>query len=50
MIKAVAQDKPLIVDLLSRSFQNNKSVQYIIGDRQVHEKRIYALMEYSFEV
>ena len=50
MIKAVAQDKPLIVDLLSRSFQHNKSVQYIVGEQQAQEQRIYALMDYSFEV
>ncbi|MDN5288959.1 MAG: GCN5-related N-acetyltransferase [Mucilaginibacter sp.] len=50
MIKAVSADKPLILDLLCRSFNNNKSVNFITGNKPNQEKRIYALMDYSFEV
>jgi GNAT superfamily N-acetyltransferase len=50
MIKAASADKPLILDLLCRSFKNNKSVNFITGNKPNQEKRIYALMDYSFEV
>jgi hypothetical protein len=50
MIKAVALDKPLIIDLLTRSFQKNKSVNYIVRYNRLPERGIYALMDYSFEV
>ena len=50
MIKATYADKGLILDLLTKSFDKNKSVNYLI--RQNHKKlrRIYELMDYSFEV
>jgi GNAT superfamily N-acetyltransferase len=49
MIKASYTDKSLILDLLTKSFEKNKSVNYVI--RQNHKKfrRIYELMDYSFE-
>jgi ribosomal protein S18 acetylase RimI-like enzyme len=50
MIKAVSKDKSLILDLLARSFKNNKSVHFITGNGPNQEKRIHALMDYSFEV
>ncbi|MDB5141056.1 MAG: GCN5-related N-acetyltransferase [Mucilaginibacter sp.] len=49
MIKAVAADKGLVVDLLARSFQTNKSVNYILSAGDRRSKRLVALMEYSFE-
>ena len=50
MIKAVVLDKPLIIDLLTRSFQKNKSVNYIVKYSRDPKKGIYALMDYSFEL
>ena len=48
MIKATKLDKSTVVQILSRSFQDNKSVNYII--RQDHKRfvRLNKLMEYSF--
>ena len=50
MIKAAAEDKPLILDILSKSFDNNRSVNYIIKNGHYQKKSIHALMEYSFEI
>jgi GNAT superfamily N-acetyltransferase len=50
MIKAAAEDKPLILDILSKSFDNNRSVNYIIKSGNSHKKCIHALMDYSFEI
>jgi len=49
MIKASYADKGLILDILTKSFENNKSVNYVI--RQNHKKfrRIHELMNYAFE-
>jgi ribosomal protein S18 acetylase RimI-like enzyme len=48
MIKATKLDKSTVVRILSRSFQDNKSVNYIV--RQDHKRctRLDKLMEYSF--
>lgn len=45
MVKATRQDKERIIDILTRSFSNNNSVNYI-----TKQERIPALMDYSFEV
>lgn len=50
MIKAKVDDKPLIIDILSKSFDDNKSVNYIVKQDGKRLKRINALMDYSFEV
>ncbi len=50
MIKAKNTDKELVVAILSTSFANNKSVNYIIKQDQQRTKRIQKLMKYSFEV
>jgi ribosomal protein S18 acetylase RimI-like enzyme len=50
MIRAEYRDKSLIVDILSRSFDDNKSVNYIIKQDKKREERIKSLMAYSFEV
>lgn len=50
MIKAAATDKDLIVEILSGSFNDNPSVNYIIRQDSKRLKRIAALMDYSFEM
>lgn len=50
MKKASHNQKDLIVDILSRSFDDNKSVNYIVRQDENREKRIKALMAYSYEI
>lgn len=50
MINALPDDKPLIIDLLTASFIDNKSVNYIIARDEKKHRHIRALMDYSFEV
>ena len=50
MIRAEYKDKELIVDILTSSFQDNKSVNYIIKQDGKRIERIRNLMGYSFEV
>ncbi len=50
MINADKKDKGYIVDLLAESFENNKSVNYIISGGDKKKQQIRALMDYSFEV
>lgn len=50
MIKANYDDKPLVVDILSESFNLNKSVNYIIKQNSQRRRKIRRLMEYSFEL
>jgi ribosomal protein S18 acetylase RimI-like enzyme len=50
MKKASYNDKGLIVDILSKSFDDNLSVNYIIKQDGKRAKRIRALMDYSFEI
>ncbi|RQP15835.1 MAG: hypothetical protein EAS52_13715 [Parapedobacter sp.] len=47
---ATYEDKPLLVDVLSRAFENNGSVRYVVGYGDGQMNRIRALMEYSVEV
>jgi len=49
MIKAKRSDKNLICGLLSSSFSDNPSVNYIINGQRNRSNRIRALMDYSFE-
>jgi len=49
MIRATEADKDLIVKILTSAFLENKSVNYIIRQDKFREKRIKALMEYSFD-
>lgn len=49
MIPATLQDKTLVVDILSESFDSNKSVNYVIKQDQKKAQRIRGLMEYSFD-
>lgn len=50
MKKARYTDKELVVDILTRSFNANQSVNYIVKQDKKRIKRISALMDYSFEV
>jgi len=50
MKKARYTDKELVVDILTRSFNANQSVNYIVKQDKKRIKRISALMDYLFEV
>ena len=50
MIRAQHTDKDQIVRILTSSFDDNKSVNYIIPQDSKRLKRIKELMEYSFEM
>lgn len=50
MKKASYNDKNLIVDILTKSFDTNQSVNYIIKQDKKRIKRINSLMDYSFEI
>jgi ribosomal protein S18 acetylase RimI-like enzyme len=50
MIKANYTDKSLVIDIVSESFDKNKSVNYVAKQDQNRFKRIRNLMDYSFEV
>jgi hypothetical protein len=49
MKKANYHDKDLLVDILTKSFETNQSVNIVKQDKK-RIKRIRALMDYSFEV
>ncbi|HVW62775.1 MAG TPA: GNAT family N-acetyltransferase, partial [Puia sp.] len=49
MIKAQPQDRPLVTNMLVQSFDDNKSVNYIIPQDRHRTRRIRRLMEYSFD-
>lgn len=50
MIKARVDDKAVVVDLLTQSFKDNQSVNYIVRQDNKRVDRIRFLMEYSYEV
>lgn len=50
MIRAGYNDKTQIVAILSASFDDNKSVNYITKQDKKRKQRIRALMNYSFEI
>ena len=50
MITAEQIDKELIITILSTSFDDNKSVNYIIKQDGKRESRLRKLMAYSFDV
>lgn len=50
MIKAEHKDKDLVVNILASSFDDNRSVNYIIKQDKKRAQRIKRLMEYSFDV
>lgn len=50
MILANYSDKKRVVEILSKSFNTNQSVNYIVHQDEKRLNRIKALMHYSFEV
>ncbi len=50
MVRANYKDKERILDILASSFEENKSVNYIIKQDGKRVDRIRNLMDYSFEV
>jgi len=50
MIRAQHSDKGLVVSILISSFDDNKSVNYIISQDSKRVERIKRLMEYSYDV
>jgi len=50
MINANYGDRALVVDILARSFEDNKSVNYIIKQDNKRNLRLKKLMEYSFDL
>jgi ribosomal protein S18 acetylase RimI-like enzyme len=50
MREAKYQEKALIVDILTQSFEFNQSVNYVVKQDGIRIRRIRALMDYSFEV
>lgn len=49
MIKAGYSDRKDVVDILANSFDDNKSVNYIIPQDKKRKQRVKRLMEYSFD-
>jgi ribosomal protein S18 acetylase RimI-like enzyme len=50
MIKATYSDKELALDILCKSLDSNKSVNYVVKQDENRQKRIRNLMEYSYEI
>jgi ribosomal protein S18 acetylase RimI-like enzyme len=50
MINATFQDKRIVVNILTNSFSDNKSVNYVVKQDEQRLDRIRKLMEYSFEI
>lgn len=50
MKRAVQNQKSLVVEILSASFDDNKSVNFVVKQDKNRKVRIRGLMEYSFKV
>lgn len=50
MRKSVPADKSVILDILTRAFDDNKSVNYVVRQDQNRVDRIRKLMDYSFNM
>jgi ribosomal protein S18 acetylase RimI-like enzyme len=50
MQRAKLSDRGLVTDILTRSFIENKSVNYIIRQDEKKDRRIKGLMGYSFDI
>lgn len=50
MISSTYENKKLVIDILTSSFDTNKSVNYIVKQDNKRIDRIRELMDYSFEV
>lgn len=49
MIRGTANDKATVIDILSESFESNKSVSYVVKQDNKKDQRVRALMAYSFD-
>ena len=49
MREAVSKERQIVVDILSKSFDKNCSVNYLIPQNKSRERRLRRLMEYSFD-
>lgn len=50
MKRAQYNEKSLVIDILTKAFDTNQSVNYIVKQDKKRAQRISALMDYSFEV
>lgn len=50
MKRATYSNKNMIIDILSKSFDTNQSVNYIVKQDDKRQERIRFLMDYSFEI
>ena len=50
MRRATVKDKQLVIDILKKAFDDNKSVNYVVKQGDRRDERIKGLMEYSFDV
>jgi len=50
MNRAGANQKSLVVDILTESFDDNKSVNYVVKQDEKRKQRIRGLMDYSFDL
>lgn len=50
MLKATKEDKALVIKILTDSFSENQSVNYIVKQDTRREDRIKFLMDYSFDI
>jgi ribosomal protein S18 acetylase RimI-like enzyme len=50
IIKANYSDKEIVLGILCKSFDSNKSVNYVVKQDEKRQKRIRNLMEYSYEI
>lgn len=50
MKKAEYNDKNAVVEILTKSFDTNQSVNYIVKQDQKRVQRVRSLMDYSFEI
>src|SRR4051812_32827368 len=50
MERASVNDKELVVDVLVKAFDDNKSVNYVVKQDVDRRTRIRGLMEYSFDI
>jgi ribosomal protein S18 acetylase RimI-like enzyme len=50
MKRAGEDQRSLVVDILTKSFDNNKSVNYVVKPDERRQERIRGLMDYSFNI
>ena len=50
MKRAVQNQKSLIIEILAASFDDNKSVNFVVMQDMSRKERIEGLMEYSFNI